>query len=125
MTCTFTDTSTEQIGREGLTPGYWKQSQHFFAWAVYSRGDTFDSVFGVTVFPGATLLQALGTGGGGNIALGRQAVAALLNAASPTLDYPLYSWQVINLVHDAIVSGNAKTITALENQLSSYNSLSG
>ena len=122
VTCTFTDTSTEQIGREGLTPGYWKQSQHFFAWAVYSRGDTFDSVFGVTVFPASeTLLQALGTGGGGNIALGRQAVAALLNAASPTLDYPLYSWQVINLVHDAIVSGNAKTITALENQLSSYN----
>jgi prealbumin domain-containing protein len=126
VTCTFTDTSTERIGGQGLTPGYWKQSQHFFAWAGYTQSASFDSVFGVTAFPSsATLLQVLGTGGGGVDALGRQAVAALLNATSPTINYPLYSWQVIKLVHDAIVSGNATTIEALKNQLSSYNSLSG
>lgn len=124
--CTFTDTSTEKIGRQGLTLGYWKQSQHFAAWAIYTQSATFDSVFNVSVFPsGFTLLQALQQGGGGVNALGRQAVAALLDATSPSLDYPLYSWQVIQLVHDAITSGNAKTIQNLESQLDADNSLSG
>lgn len=126
VTCTFTDTSTERIGSQGLTPGYWKQPQHFFAWAGYTQSQSFDSVFGVTAFPSSvTLLQALGTGGGGVDALARQAVAALLNATSPTIAYPLYSWQVIQLVHDAIVSGNATTIESVKNQLSADNSLSG
>ena len=124
--CTFTDTSTENIGRQGLTPGYWKQPQHSAAWAIYGQGDSFDTVFNVSVFPsGFTLLQALAQGGGGVNALGRQAVAALLNATSPTIDYPLYSWQVIQLVHDAISGGNAKTIQNLESQLEAGNSLSG
>lgn len=124
--CTFTDTSTENIGRQGLTPGYWKQPQHFAAWAIYTQSDTFDAVFNVSVFPPSlTLLQALAQGGGGVNALGRQAVAALLNATNQKIDYPLYSWQVIQLVHDAISSGNAKTISSLESQLEGDNSLSG
>jgi hypothetical protein len=124
VTCTFTDTTNERIGRQGLTLGYWKN--HTSVWAIYKPTDTFDSVFGVGVFPSSfTLLQALQQGGGGVNALGRQAVAALLNATSPSLDYPLYSWQVIQLVHDAIVSGNATTIENLKNQLEGYNSLSG
>jgi len=126
VTCTFTDTSTEKIGQQGLTLGYWKQPQHFAAWSIYTQSDTFDAVFHVSVFPSSfTLLQALAQGGGGVNALGRQAVAALLDATSSSIDYPLYSWQVITLVHDAISSGNAKTIQSLESQLEADNSLSG
>lgn len=126
VTCTFTDTTTEKIGGQGLTPGYWKQPQHAAAWTIYKPSDTFDGVFNVSAFPSSlTLLQALGQGGGGVNALGRQAVAALLNATSPSIDYPLYSWQVIQLVHDAIVSGSAGTIESLKNQLEADNTLSG
>src|SRR5581483_5475894 len=126
VTCTFTDTSNEKIGSQGLTPGYWKQPQHLAAWTIYKPTDTFDAVFNVSAFPSSlTLLQALAQGGGGVNALGRQAVAALLNATSPSIDYPLYSWQVIQLVHDAITGGNAATIEALKNQLEADNTLSG
>lgn len=116
----------EALGAEGLTPGYWKQPQHLFAWQVYNTTDSFDSVFGVSVFPSSlTLLGALGQGGGGVNALGRQAVAALLNAANTSIDYPLFSSQIIQMVHDAIVSGNANTIQSVKDLLESYNTLSG
>jgi hypothetical protein len=115
----------EVLGGEGLTPGYWKQPQHFFAWQGYTQAQTFDSVFGVNTFGSLTLLGALAQGGGGAKALGRQAVAALLNAANTSIDYPLYSSQIIQLVHDALTSGNATTIENLKDQLQAYNSLSG
>jgi hypothetical protein len=116
----------ETLGTEGLTPGYWKQPQHLSAWQGYSPAQSFDSVFSVSVFPSnLTLLGALAQGGGGVNALARQAVAALLNATSTTIAYPLYSWQIIQLVHDAIVSGDATAIQNLKDQLQTYNSLSG
>lgn len=43
---------------------------------------------------GMSLLDVLGQGGGGDKALGRHAVAALLNALSPSVDYPYTSAQV-------------------------------
>lgn len=70
-------------GGQGCTPGYWKQSQHFDSWVGYTPGQTFASAGFADVFSGKTLLQVLGQGGGGLNALGRHAVAALLNAASP------------------------------------------
>lgn len=71
----------------GRSPGYWKNTT---AWpspylAVAKRASpatTFAGAFGVDSFPGMTLLQVLGQGGGGKIAVGRAIVAALLNAAS-------------------------------------------
>ena len=45
---------------------------------------SFESIFGRNVFAGnPTLYEVLRSGGGGIYALGRQAVAALLNAAHP------------------------------------------
>jgi hypothetical protein len=115
---------TACAGAGGLTPGYWKN--HTSAWNGYTTSQTFDSVFNVTAFPSSlTLLQTLQQGGGGVNALGRQAVAALLNSTTPSLNYPISTAQVIQLVHDAIVSGNAATIQNLKNQLEIYNSLSG
>jgi hypothetical protein len=65
----------------GCTPGYWKQSQHFGNWTPpYDPGDLFSDHF-ANAFPGMTLLDVLGQGGGGIDALGRHTVAALLNGA--------------------------------------------
>ena len=114
----------ETLGRQGCTPGYWKQTQHFDSWAVYTQTDKYDSVFGVTAFPvSLTLLQALQQGGGGINALGRHSTAALLNAVSPNVNYPISSSDVIAMTKAALDSGNATLIQQTKNQLESYNSL--
>jgi hypothetical protein len=104
-------------GGEGCTPGYWKQPQHLDSWVGYTPSQSFSSVFGVSY--GGTLLQALDTGGGGARALGRHAVAALLNAANPDVSYAYTTSQVIALVQQAFATGNyeyAKNLLERENQ---------
>jgi len=71
----------------GCTPGYWKQPQHEGSWVDYQPSDSYSDVFGVVAGP-KTLLQALETGGGGEKALARHAVAALLDASNPGVGYP-------------------------------------
>ena len=90
-------------GGEGCTPGFWKNHKHL--WSGYSPDDTFADVFGVEVFGDASLCHVVGLGGGGVKALGRHAVAALLNAASPHVDYGLSEEEIIARVCDAIHSG--------------------
>src|SRR5438093_321792 len=75
------------VGGEGLTPGFWKQTQHFSDWVGYTQSQNYNTVFGVNDDPTLTLLGALQRGGGGMNALGRQAVAALLNASNPNINY--------------------------------------
>ena len=75
-----------------------------------------------------TLLQALSfQGGSSNTAaariLLRAAVAALLNSASPDVDYPLTTAQVIAEVNAALASNDRSTMLALASQLDSYNNL--
>lgn len=93
-------------GDQGCTPGYWKNlRKHLAAWtaAGFAPGDDFDTVFGVNAFtPDITLEQALNLGGGGLNKLARHAVAALLSAAHPDVNYPLTLAQVIALVQSAI-----------------------
>lgn len=114
----------EKLGQQGCTPGYWKQPQHFDSWAVYAQTDSYDSVFGVTAFPSSlTLLAALQQGGGGINALGRHSAAALLNAVSPNVDYPITSAQVIALTQAALNSGSKTLVEQTKNQLESYNQL--
>jgi hypothetical protein len=114
----------ETLGRQGCTPGYWKQPQHFDSWSVYTQTDLYDSVFGVTAFPASlTLLGALEQGGGGINALGRHSTAALLNAVSPNVNYPISSSDVIALTKAALDSGDATLIEQTKNQLESYNQL--
>ncbi len=106
-------------GGEGCTPGYWKN--HTGAWpAAYAPGDDFDSVFGVSAFkPDRTLLAALENGGGGVDALGRHAVAGLLNAASDGVNYALSVAEVIALVQSALAPGG--DVEAAKNTLESHN----
>lgn len=94
-------------GGEGCTPGFWKNRGLRLGWpAPYAPGDSYDAVFGVTSSFGGTLLDAVRRGGGGEIALGRHAVAALLNAASGNVDYDLSVAEVIALVQDAYAGGD-------------------
>lgn len=95
----------EGNGGEGLTPGYWKQSHHFDDWTNYSPNDNYNDVFGVDDYSGLTLHDALRRGGGEHKALGRHAVAALLNANSGFVDYDLSESEIISLVQNAYATG--------------------
>jgi hypothetical protein len=93
-------------GNAGCTPGFWKQDQHFQFWtAPYTPGTAFGSVF-ADAFPGQTLLDVVSNGGGGLDALGRHTVAALLNAASPDVDYGMTAGDVISAFNAAFASGD-------------------
>jgi len=97
-------------GGEGLTPGYWKQCHHFDDWHDYSPYQNYNDVFGVSDDPHLTLLGALRRGGGGYKALGRHAVAALLNAAHPNIDYAFTEAQIIAMVQSAYATGDFQGI---------------
>ena len=98
-------------GGQGCTPGYWKQSQHFGNWTGYTPGQQFSSVFS-DAFPGMTLLQVLGQGGGGLKALGRHTVAALLNAANSGVSSGYTTADVIAAFNAAYASGNYDALHA-------------
>jgi hypothetical protein len=98
--------------KQGCTPGYWKQSQHFDSYVGYKPSQQFSSVF-ENAFPGKTLVQVLGLGGAGLNALGRHAVAALLNASNSSVDYGMTPQQVIDAFNAVFPGGNYE---ALKNQ---------
>jgi len=107
----------EMLGNEGCSPGFWKQPQHLDSWEGHAPVDIYADVFGAGFE--MTLWQVLGRGGGGVEALGRQSVAALLNAVSPEVNYRFTEEQVIAIVQDALVSGEldaAKDQLELENE---------
>jgi hypothetical protein len=92
-------------GGEACSPGYWKASQHFDSWVGYDTTDSFSEIFGVPY--NKTLLQALQAGGGGQAALGRIAVAALLDSSS--LNFRYTPEEVIQMVKDAYATGDYVT----------------
>ena len=105
-------------GGEGCTPGYWKQSQHFGNWtAPYTPNTLFSAVF-EDAFPGMTLLQVLGQGGGGLKALGRHTVAALLNGANSNVSADMTAQQVIDAFNAVFPSGD---IDGLHTRLAGFN----
>ncbi len=100
----------------GCTPGYWKQRQHFDSWpAGVTPSTPFASIF-ANAFPGRTLLQVLGHGGGGLYALGRHTVAAYLSAG--TVDYGMTQAQVVAAFNAAYASGD---YGPLHTQFETYN----
>lgn len=104
----------------GCSLGFWKN--HPGAWpAAYRPGNRFNDLPGVAdAFPNKTLLQVLGTGGGGLNALGRQFVAALLNAQAGV--YPLSVQEVKDLFNNSYNNSTSETVKAL---LDWYNDGSG
>jgi len=91
----------------GCTPGFWKQPHHLQYWCdAFSPDDRIDDVFGVDSTSNPTLLKALSTGGGGEIAFLRHAVAALLNSCHDEVTYFYSTAEVIELVQEAYDSGD-------------------
>lgn len=125
-------TPVEEPGDQGCTPGYWKNHTDSWPPTGYSPGQTAGSVFSAaSAFPslaGKTLLQTL-EGGGGPGTLGgarillRAAVAALLNAAHPGVDYPRTTAEVIADVNAALASNDRATMLALATELDADNNL--
>jgi hypothetical protein len=117
---------------EGCTPGYWKQDQHFDSWEGYLPDDDFEDedVFGCPItikwsergkpqpVTEPTLLEALQAKGGGESALARHAVAALLNADNSDVNYPRNEDQVKTMVCDALSGGD---IEETKNTLAGWN----
>jgi hypothetical protein len=123
----------EAAGFEGCTPGFWKTHPTTAVWGPtgFEPSDEFFDIFGVhiTVKVGKqqitdpSLIQALNAEGGGINALARHAVAALLNAAHPEVDYPFTEADIIADVAAAIASGDKQIIEALKNDLDEANNL--
>ena len=91
----------------GCSLGYWKN--HTSNWKGYTKNTLFSAIF-ENAFPGKTLLQVLNLGGGGLNALGRQTVAALLNAAHTNVDYPYTTSQVISMFNAVYPAGSYETL---------------
>jgi len=127
---------------EGCTPGFWKTHTGLKAqsneWPPtgYNQSDLIQNVFTacaamVGTYPtacsgSATLLDALSFKGGSSLdgkaqILLRAAVAALLNAAHPDINYPMTPTDVINQVNAALTSGDATTIINLATTLDDLN----
>ena len=129
---------------QGCTPGYWKVEQHWDSWpAPWSPDGALSAMFyGVLNVPyashtvtwdqtsvlmsNATQVQALNFQGGDTVPekaeiLLRAAVAAILNADSPDVNYSWTSVQVIGAVNDALASKDITIILNLATQLDHSN----
>jgi len=119
-------------GDEGCTPGYWKN--HVASWELtgYSPSQTVASVFAQAgAYPalgGATLIAALDFAGGPGVEgaasiLLRAGVAAVLNAASPDVEYPRTVAEVIAQVDAALAGGDRDAMLLLAAALDADNNL--
>jgi Bacterial Ig-like domain (group 2)/WD40-like Beta Propeller Repeat len=91
-------------GGQGCGPDFW--GGHRDLWPAPYRPNQLFSAYFVNAFPGKTLYQVLTTPGTGMKAFGRQAVAALLNAASGLVAYDLTVTQVKATFRDGYRSEN-------------------
>ncbi|MGF7186704.1 FMN phosphatase YigB (HAD superfamily) [Desulfitispora alkaliphila] len=111
--------------REGCSPGYWGRPQHLNSWAPteYSTDDIFNTVFNRNALDSSTtLLQAINPSTPMTLLkqLARQAVAALLNATHPAINYSLTESQVIKMFQDAFDSGEFEKT---KDEFDAYNNL--
>ena len=131
-----TTVNTTNIGNQGCTPGYWKQTQHFDSWLAtgYTTSQLLSTVFTVpatdvlngTPMGSYSLLSALSFKGGSTVSgkaqiLLRAGVAALLNAGNPSVAYALTTSQIVSAVNAALASGDLTTITNEATALDKYN----
>jgi hypothetical protein len=132
---------------QGCTPVFWKQQNHFGCWpAPYAPSTVVSTVFTI---PGClascaygggknavnivdlTFLRALGLGNANGAAadicatagyLLKEGVAALLNAQSASVSFPLTTAQIIADVNAALATCDLQTIGNLADQLDAFNS---
>jgi hypothetical protein len=126
-TTTTPTTTTTPKGKEGCTPGFWKN--HPEAWEGFSPDQTLDEVFdaaGLGSLGSTTLLDALSFNGGDSVEeakqiLLRHAVAALLNSAHSGVDFGMTTAEVISLVDDALASDDRDEILAAKDIVAGLN----
>jgi len=117
---------------EGCTPGFWKNKKRFSEWtSPYDPDDQLKDVFNIAPFfpslQNDELIDALKYNGGKNsIGMARNllrgAVAAVLNAAHPEINYPIDNpLDVINMVNTALSTKNRDTMENLKDELDMYN----
>jgi hypothetical protein len=119
---------------EGCSVTFWKAKSHAGLWPdPYVPSEScgvptiFCNVFNCstpeaqTAFGGKTFLGVLQNTGNGLKSLGRQAVAALLNASHPDIEYAIGHDHIIAMVNAAIASNDAEEITDLKNDLLAFN----
>ena len=123
----------EETGNEGCTLGYWKQTHHFDSWVGYTTGQKLNTVFDFSgdaaVFAPLgddSFLAALGYNGGSTPTaaarlLLKQAVAALLNAASTDVDYAVTTADIVAQVNAALETADRNAMLSLAGQLDGYN----
>lgn len=124
-------TREQVLGEEGCTPGFWKNHPNRWTATGFSQSQSLESVFDVPDAFGlddVTLLAALDLEGGDTDAeaaglLLHHAVAALLNAAHPGVDYPRTAASIIADVNAALASGSRDTMLALKDELDADNNL--
>lgn len=94
---------------EGCRPSFWKH--HHREWSAYSPGDRYDAIFGVDASGNKSLMRSLKGHGkrASSKALGREAVAALLNAANSSVNYLFTPGEVVEIVVDAYESRDFDT----------------
>jgi len=120
-------------GYQGCTPGYWKNHPEAWEDTAYSPNDLFSDVFGMVITIGAggqntiedpTLMQALNATGGGVSALARHAVAGILNASHPDINYPRTIGTIIYYVTvKGLATDNPDTIELRKDRLDEWNNL--
>jgi len=129
------DATNVVTGNEGCTPGYWKNNAinwEAVAWepTPYEPDERLDCVFVipscVNSLAGDTLLKALGYKGGKGVMgaaqiLLRSAVAALLNAAHPDINYYMSEGGVIAAVNAALATCDRATMLLLYTELDLHN----
>ena len=122
---------------EGCTPGYWKAKNHWDSWVPtgYSTNQKINTVFTVpasltlknknlgmyTMIQGLSFQGGSTTSGKAEILL-RAAIAGVLNAAHPDLDYEGYTpATLIAAVNEALASLNGATMVALAAKIDELN----
>ena len=110
---------------------YWKKNPTLWP-APYTSGQTVVSVFAkASLYPDAaskTLLQAVDGKAGSNAdvkALLKEAVAALLNAGTPDITYPLTTADIITGVDMALMNGTSQALKSLKDLLKEANEADG
>jgi hypothetical protein len=119
-------------GKQGCSPGYWKNHSDSWTATPYTTFQSVQSVFsaasGYPSLGSATLLGSLSFQGGSDLngAAGnllRAATAALLNASHPQVNFPRTAAGVISDVNAALNSRDRNTILSLASALDADDNL--
>jgi len=122
----------DQPSHQGCTPGYWKNHPDSWAAAGFATGQSVESVFSqASAYPSlgsASLIQALDFNGGSGVEgaarnLLRAAVAGLLDASHPGVDYPRTPGEIVSEVNAALASGDRDTMLAVAAGIDQDNNL--